>query len=60
LRDLSNLGLLAVDLLETAGFTRLSLGSRALRTETACVAAATPDKEGSLVDHNQSLLKQPF
>jgi RsmE family RNA methyltransferase len=28
------------DLLETAGFTRLSLGSRALRTETACIAAA--------------------
>jgi RsmE family RNA methyltransferase len=27
-------------LLETAGFLRLSLGSRALRTETACVAAA--------------------
>ena len=28
------------DLLETAGFLRLSLGSRALRTETACIAAA--------------------
>ena len=28
------------DLLEEAGFLRLSLGSRALRTETACVAAA--------------------
>jgi len=28
------------DLLEDAGFLRLSLGSRALRTETACVAAA--------------------
>ncbi|MDR1909288.1 MAG: RsmE family RNA methyltransferase [Spirochaetaceae bacterium] len=28
------------DLLERAGFTRLSLGKRALRTETACVAAA--------------------
>jgi RsmE family RNA methyltransferase len=28
------------DALEEAGFTRLSLGSRALRTETACVAAA--------------------
>jgi RsmE family RNA methyltransferase len=28
------------DLLEGAGFLRLSLGSRALRTETACVAAA--------------------
>jgi RsmE family RNA methyltransferase len=28
------------DLLETAGFLRLSLGKRALRTETACVAAA--------------------
>ncbi|MDR0457177.1 MAG: 16S rRNA (uracil(1498)-N(3))-methyltransferase [Treponema sp.] len=28
------------DLFETAGFSRLSLGSRALRTETACVAAA--------------------
>jgi RsmE family RNA methyltransferase len=27
------------DLLEAAGFTRLSLGSRALRTETACTAA---------------------
>ncbi|MDR2258066.1 MAG: 16S rRNA (uracil(1498)-N(3))-methyltransferase [Treponema sp.] len=28
------------DALEAAGFLRLSLGSRALRTETACVAAA--------------------
>lgn len=28
------------DLLESAGFLRLSLGSRALRTETACTAAA--------------------
>jgi RsmE family RNA methyltransferase len=28
------------DMLERAGFTRLSLGGRALRTETACVAAA--------------------
>jgi RsmE family RNA methyltransferase len=28
------------DLLEEAGFLRLSLGSRALRTETACIAAA--------------------
>jgi 16S rRNA U1498 N3-methylase RsmE len=28
------------DLLEGAGFLRLSLGSRALRTETACIAAA--------------------
>lgn len=28
------------DLLETAGFLRLSLGKRVLRTETACVAAA--------------------
>jgi RsmE family RNA methyltransferase len=28
------------DLLEAAGFLRLSLGTRALRTETACVAAA--------------------
>jgi RsmE family RNA methyltransferase len=27
-------------LLEEAGFLRLSLGSRALRTETACIAAA--------------------
>ncbi|MCL2138720.1 MAG: 16S rRNA (uracil(1498)-N(3))-methyltransferase [Treponema sp.] len=27
------------NLLETAGFMRLSLGSRALRTETACIAA---------------------
>jgi RsmE family RNA methyltransferase len=29
------------DLFEAAGFLRLSLGNRALRTETACVAAAT-------------------
>ena len=28
------------DMFETAGFLRLSLGGRALRTETACVAAA--------------------
>jgi RsmE family RNA methyltransferase len=28
------------DILEDAGFTRLSMGSRALRTETACIAAA--------------------
>jgi RsmE family RNA methyltransferase len=28
------------DALEDAGFLRHSLGSRALRTETACVAAA--------------------
>jgi RsmE family RNA methyltransferase len=28
------------EMLEEAGFTRLSLGSRALRTETACTAAA--------------------
>ncbi|MDR1587884.1 MAG: 16S rRNA (uracil(1498)-N(3))-methyltransferase [Treponema sp.] len=28
------------DMLEQAGFTRLSLGGRALRTETACIAAA--------------------
>jgi RsmE family RNA methyltransferase len=28
------------ELLEKAGFLRLSLGERALRTETACVAAA--------------------
>jgi RsmE family RNA methyltransferase len=28
------------DLLEQAGFTRLSLGSRALRTEMACIAAS--------------------
>jgi 16S rRNA U1498 N3-methylase RsmE len=27
-------------MLEQAGFTRLSLGGRALRTETACIAAA--------------------
>jgi 16S rRNA U1498 N3-methylase RsmE len=25
---------------EKAGFSRLSMGSRALRTETACIAAA--------------------
>jgi 16S rRNA U1498 N3-methylase RsmE len=38
------------DLLEEAGFLRLSLGSRALRTETACVAAATiiMEKTGAL------------
>jgi RsmE family RNA methyltransferase len=28
------------DLLEGAGFLRLSMGKRALRTETACVVAA--------------------
>jgi RsmE family RNA methyltransferase len=28
------------DLLEDSGFLRMSLGRRALRTETACVAAA--------------------
>jgi RsmE family RNA methyltransferase len=28
------------DCLEEAGFTRLSMGKRALRTETACTAAA--------------------
>jgi RsmE family RNA methyltransferase len=28
------------DLFEAAGFFRLSLGSRSLRTETACIAAA--------------------
>jgi RsmE family RNA methyltransferase len=28
------------DKLEAAGFLRLSMGERALRTETACVAAA--------------------
>jgi RsmE family RNA methyltransferase len=28
------------DKLEEAGFLRLSMGKRALRTETACVAAA--------------------
>jgi RsmE family RNA methyltransferase len=28
------------EMLEAAGFMRLSLGSRALRTETACTAAA--------------------
>jgi len=38
------------DLLEHAGFLRLSLGSRALRTETACVAAAAiaMEKTGEL------------
>jgi RsmE family RNA methyltransferase len=38
------------DLLEDAGFLRLSLGSRALRTETACIAAAVLaiDKIGEL------------
>jgi RsmE family RNA methyltransferase len=38
------------DLLEEAGFLRLSLGSRALRTETACVAAAiiVLEKTGAL------------
>lgn len=38
------------DLLEAAGFLRLSLGSRALRTETACVAAAilAMEKTGAL------------
>jgi RsmE family RNA methyltransferase len=38
------------DLLEAAGFLRLSMGSRALRTETACVAAAilTMEKTGEL------------
>ncbi len=38
------------DLLETAGFARLSLGKRALRTETACVAAAVlaMEKTGEL------------
>jgi 16S rRNA U1498 N3-methylase RsmE len=38
------------DLLEAAGFLRLSLGSRALRTETACVAAAilAMEKTGEL------------
>ncbi|MCL2599611.1 MAG: 16S rRNA (uracil(1498)-N(3))-methyltransferase [Treponema sp.] len=37
-------------LLESAGFLRLSMGSRALRTETACVAAAvlTLEKIGAL------------
>jgi RsmE family RNA methyltransferase len=29
------------NILEKAGFIRLSMGSRAMRTETACVAAAT-------------------
>jgi RsmE family RNA methyltransferase len=39
------------NLLENAGFIRLSLGSRALRTETACVAAAilAIEKIGELV-----------
>jgi RsmE family RNA methyltransferase len=38
------------DILERAGFTRLSLGGRALRTETACVAAAAlaMEKTGGL------------
>lgn len=38
------------DLLEAAGFLRLSMGSRALRTETACVAAAilAMEKTGEL------------
>jgi RsmE family RNA methyltransferase len=38
------------DLLEEAGFLRLSLGSRALRTETACVAAVVlaMEKTGAL------------
>jgi RsmE family RNA methyltransferase len=38
------------DLLEAAGFLRLSLGKRALRTETACVAAAAlvMEKTGAL------------
>jgi 16S rRNA U1498 N3-methylase RsmE len=38
------------DLLEKAGFLRLSLGGRALRTETACVAAAilAMEKTGQL------------
>jgi RsmE family RNA methyltransferase len=38
------------NLLETAGFARLSLGKRALRTETACVAAAVlaMEKAGAL------------
>ena len=38
------------DLLESAGFLRLSMGSRALRTETACVAAVvlTLEKIGAL------------
>jgi 16S rRNA U1498 N3-methylase RsmE len=38
------------DLLETAGFLRLSMGKRALRTETACVAAAALilEKTGAL------------
>ncbi|MDR1654696.1 MAG: 16S rRNA (uracil(1498)-N(3))-methyltransferase [Treponema sp.] len=40
------------DRLETAGFLRLSLGPRALRTETACVAAAiiAMEKIGALED----------
>lgn len=39
------------DLLEEAGFIRLSLGSRALRTETACITAAVLalEKTGKLV-----------
>jgi RsmE family RNA methyltransferase len=38
------------DLLEKGGFLRLSMGGRALRTETACVAAAvlTLEKIGAL------------
>ena len=38
------------DLLEVAGFLRLSMGNRALRTETACVAATvlTLEKIGAL------------
>jgi RsmE family RNA methyltransferase len=38
------------DMLEAAGFLRLSLGSRALRTETACVAAVVLalEKTGAL------------
>jgi RsmE family RNA methyltransferase len=32
--------------LESAGFTRLSLGERALRTETACVAAVALAAQG--------------
>jgi RsmE family RNA methyltransferase len=38
------------DMLEAAGFLRLSMGNRALRTETACVAAAvlTMEKIGAL------------
>jgi len=38
------------DLLENAGFLRLSMGERALRTETACIAAAVlvMEKTGAL------------